>query len=73
MPEVACSVSNCYFWKENNRCGAEMIKIDIDKHAKDKFDTEFAWENDEGTHQDVALSTEETCCETFRPKTKSGT
>jgi len=49
-----------------------MIKIDIDKHARDKFDTEFAGESYERSHRDVALSTEETCCETFKPKTKSG-
>jgi len=68
---VACSVSNCLFWDEGNRCGAKEITIEIDRHADAKIGEEFA---DEalGSHKDAALNSSATCCFTFQPKGRSG-
>lgn len=33
-PIVKCSVANCGYWGEQNICKADLIMIDIDKHAK---------------------------------------
>jgi Domain of Unknown Function (DUF1540). len=69
MPEgVACSVSNCTFWKEGNACGAKEIAIEIDAHAGHRWNEEFAKEF--GDHRDSAEASEVTCCQTFRPKGK---
>ena len=69
MPNgVACSVSNCSFWGEGNRCAASEITIEIDAHSKQRFgDAEFA-EEGFAEHQDEASSSKTTCCLTFRPK-----
>lgn len=71
MPQVKCSVSNCEYWAEGNRCHADMIMIDIDKHANAEFDTEFAGESFDSDHQDEAKESSKTCCHTFKPKTAS--
>lgn len=68
MPEVKCSVSNCTYWDKGNRCGADLIMIEIDKHANAKFDAEFAGESFDSQHQDAAAASKETCCHTFKPK-----
>ncbi|MBB6678720.1 DUF1540 domain-containing protein [Cohnella lubricantis] len=69
MPQgVACSVSNCSYWGEGNRCAAQEIAIEIDAHAyRGTGGEEFA---DElfGGHQDQADQSSETCCLTFKPK-----
>lgn len=72
MPKgVACTVSNCHFWAENNQCAASEIKIEIDAHARNKGmkhnDVEFSTELAEA-HQDVAKQSAETCCLTFVAK-----
>lgn len=67
-PMVKCSVSNCTYWGENNRCLADVIMIEIDKHAKMKFNEEFAGESFDSEHRDVAASSSVTCCHTFKPK-----
>lgn len=67
MPKgVACSVSNCAFWDEGNRCGAKEIAIEIDGHAGAKWDEEFADESF-AEHRDTAASSSATCCLTFKP------
>ncbi|MUT66695.1 DUF1540 domain-containing protein [Paenibacillus sp. NEAU-GSW1] len=67
MPNgVNCSVSNCSFWKEGNNCGAEAISIDIDQHAG--FKEEFAADDLGLYHQDHAVQSSATCCDTFKPK-----
>lgn len=69
MPNgVACSVSNCSFWNQGNRCGAQEIAIEIDSHAKNHWDEEFA--DEFFTHQDSAPTSSVTCCLTFQPKAK---
>jgi len=69
MPQgVACSVSNCSYWAEGNRCAAQDIAIEIDAHsARGTGGEEFA---DElfGGHRDSADRSSATCCLTFRPK-----
>lgn len=72
MPEgVACSVSNCIFWKEGNACGAEEITIEVDEHAKHRWNEEFAEEF--GSHRDTAKTSSVTCCLTFEPKRENRT
>ncbi|MFC6332425.1 DUF1540 domain-containing protein [Paenibacillus septentrionalis] len=66
MPKgVACTVSNCKFWGENNRCFAEEIQIEIDAHSKMNYKEEFSAELAEPGHKDVAKQSAETCCLTF--------
>lgn len=71
MPDdVKCSVSNCEYWAQGNRCAAEAILIEIDEHASNSFDTEFAEDRSlDSNHQDEAPKSSATCCHTFKPKT----
>lgn len=66
MPEVKCSVANCEYWAQGNNCNANTIMIEVDKHSKIGYDTEFA--TDFENHQDIAKSVRNTCCHTFEPK-----
>ncbi|WP_274363276.1 DUF1540 domain-containing protein [Paenibacillus thermotolerans] len=68
MPQVKCSVSNCEYWDKGNKCGADLIMIDIDKHAKMNFNAEFAGESFDSQHKDSANSSSSTCCHTFKEK-----
>ncbi|MEX1030523.1 MAG: DUF1540 domain-containing protein [Paenibacillaceae bacterium] len=68
MPNVTCSVANCEYWATDNKCGADMIMIDIDAHATKKFNTEFAGEGFDTEHQDHTNSSSNTCCHTFKRK-----
>lgn len=68
MPVVACAVANCTYWKQGNKCGADMIMIEADKHANASFDTEFAGEEFSLDHQDAVSSSRTTCCHTFKKK-----
>jgi hypothetical protein len=67
-PLVKCSVSNCHYWGEQNLCHAEMIMIEIDRHANVKLNEEYGAEPYVDDHQDVADKSSETCCLTFKPK-----
>ncbi|MFC0216313.1 DUF1540 domain-containing protein [Paenibacillus chartarius] len=67
-PLVKCSVSNCTFWNEGNKCGADAIMIDVDAHAKVDYNAEFAGESFDSAHQDTANTSSTTCCHTFKPK-----
>ena len=71
MPEVKCSVSNCEYWAQGNNCIADVIMIEIDRHAHANFDEEFAGETYDSNHRDKAYSSSYTCCHTFEMK-KSG-
>jgi hypothetical protein len=70
MPQVKCSVANCSYWSTGNNCSADMIMIDIDKHADARFKAEFAGETFDTEHTDYAAQSRETCCHTFKPKQK---
>ena len=72
MPQVKCSVANCTYWGQGNNCQADMIMVEIDKHAKANFKTEFADEYGyDSNHKDVASSSAHTCCHTFKAKDAS--
>lgn len=72
MPIVKCSVANCTYWGEGNNCQADMIMVEVDAHANKKFDAEFADEyRHDSEHQDLASSSAQTCCHTFKPKEKA--
>jgi hypothetical protein len=68
LTQVKCSVSNCAYYKEGNNCGADLIMIEVDKHSKMDYDTEFAGEGFDTEHQDAAKTSATTCCHTFNPK-----
>ena len=73
MPTVNCSVANCTYWAEGNKCSADEILVEIDAHAKQNLDVEFAGEycggsSTETSHQDAANTSSQTCCLTFKPK-----
>jgi hypothetical protein len=70
VPQVKCAVSNCEFWKQGNKCGADSIMIEIDQHANAQFDAEFAGESFDSEHTDQASKVSNTCCHTFSPKNK---
>lgn len=67
-PLVKCSVSNCSYWGEQNVCSADLIMIDIDQHARQKYNAEFAGETFDTEHKDSAGTSSQTCCHTFKPK-----
>jgi len=72
MPTVKCSVSNCTYWGQGNNCEADMIMVEIDRHANKSFDAEFADEyRYDSEHTDAASSSAETCCHTFKPKNQA--
>ncbi|MGE5701380.1 MAG: DUF1540 domain-containing protein [Clostridia bacterium] len=71
MPtEVKCSVANCTYWGEGNNCHADSIMVEVDSHANANYKTEFASESGQNNHQDTAKSSAQTCCQTFKLKSK---
>jgi hypothetical protein len=68
VPEVKCSVANCNYWSQGNNCVADVIMIEVDKHAGAQFNAEFAGESFDSHHQDQASKVRETCCHTFKQK-----
>ncbi|MEK3723726.1 MULTISPECIES: DUF1540 domain-containing protein [Paenibacillus] len=68
MPDVNCSVANCTYWANGNKCNAKSILIDIDQHANVDVSTEFAGEHGSTEHKDYAENTQNTCCHTFKAK-----
>jgi hypothetical protein len=63
---VVCSVSNCSFWDQGNRCGAKEIAVEIDSHANNHWNEEFS--DEFFLHEDIAPTSSVTCCLTFQPK-----
>jgi hypothetical protein len=68
MPDVKCSVANCEYWSQGNNCHADVIMIEVDKHANAKFNEEFAGESFDSDHKDKARNVANTCCHTFELK-----
>lgn len=68
MPQVRCTVSNCLFWDEGNRCGADEILIVSDRITQLDDDT---MEIGDIGYTPVSVSSE-TCCKTFRPRSNRG-
>jgi hypothetical protein len=71
VPEVKCSVANCNYWSQGNNCAADVIMIDVDKHASTSFNAEFAGESFDSNHQDKAAKVRDTCCHTFEQKKRN--
>lgn len=68
MPEgVKCSVANCSYWEQGNRCSANEIMVDIDKHAEVDYGSEFSGSLG-SNHKDTAPESSLTCCHTFKLK-----
>jgi len=67
MPEVKCSVANCYYYGEGNVCTAEAIMVEVDKHANSHFNQEIGEIEINLEHQDHAKNREDTICHTFKP------
>lgn len=63
--EVSCSIANCAYYGEGNVCTADKIVVELDRHAN--YDTEMSVELTEKNHIDVADTSKETCCKTFKP------
>lgn len=70
MTQVKCSVANCHYWAEGNKCSAQEIMVEIDPHATRNFNEEFG-EMGGTAHQDLARTSSTTCCQTFIPKSKA--
>ncbi|MDH4618743.1 DUF1540 domain-containing protein [Brevibacillus sp. AY1] len=75
MPQVNCSVANCEYWAQGNKCSADEILVEINAHAQQNLRVEFAGEYGQGSstdtnHQDTAKHSSETCCLTFKPKSQ---
>lgn len=69
MPQVKCSVANCFFWTAGNNCGADAIMVEVDQHSDRTFREEIGGEFVDSTHRDyTARQSADTCCHTFRPK-----
>lgn len=70
--EVYCTVNNCYYWDDGNRCGAERILITLDKigrqlEASDDHNIQGVIAQAGPTPADHSM---ETCCHTFRPRAR---
>jgi len=74
VPEVLCTVSNCAYWAEGNRCVAEAILVIADEAVSRmrQDDQEVGEIGQPGQAAQLghtpARVSKETCCYTFRPK-----
>ncbi|HEY8417801.1 MAG TPA: DUF1540 domain-containing protein [Limnochordales bacterium] len=77
MPEVLCTVNNCAYWAEGNRCVAETILVIADEAVARmrKDDQEIGEIGQAGQAAQLghtpARVSKETCCYTFRPRESS--
>lgn len=68
LPKVKCSVQGCYYWESGNKCNADEILVRYTDHTSmPQSDVEFGLI---GGNKDKE-TTDDTCCETFRPKKKT--
>ncbi|GAA0380257.1 DUF1540 domain-containing protein [Bacillus horti] len=67
-PAVNCTVSNCTYWDEGNKCGADSILIHIDQHANEDYEVEAGKIIGEDDYEIEANSVANTCCHTFKPR-----
>lgn len=64
--DVKCEVNSCYYWASGDKCHAEEILVNYTNRPSMKAsDVEF------GLMGEGKASTDNTCCETFRPKKKA--
>lgn len=68
MAEIKCSVRSCHYWGQGQVCQADSIMVKNNKPGD--IDDELANPDMElGSIGNVdANSSQETCCETFRPR-----
>lgn len=62
---VRCTVSNCEYWVEHNRCNAGQILI---THGSPMVATEKHGQDAETLQETPAERIEQTCCYTFEAK-----
>ena len=72
VTNVSCTVSNCYFWAQDNICSADNILITADKvagaHSTMALGQE-SWDNlVEKIGETPSPSMAETACYTFKPR-----
>ncbi|WP_213527687.1 DUF1540 domain-containing protein [Paenibacillus sp. J31TS4] len=67
-PQVKCSVDNCEYWEEGNNCSAEVIMIEIDRHAGASLPQQKGGQQYDTSHTDHAEDTRDTCCHTFEER-----
>ncbi|HOB90661.1 MAG: DUF1540 domain-containing protein [Bacillota bacterium] len=80
MATIRCSVKSCHYYDEGDYCSADEIYVknrlrtDVDDDLGKRRDMEAA---DIGTvdvvrreQERFAQTSSQTCCETFRPKTR---
>lgn len=65
MPEIKCTVSACYFWKNNDLCGAQAIEVAPAKGTSSAFMEVGEIGKVHGSAVDCS---EKTQCLTFRPR-----
>jgi hypothetical protein len=65
VPEIKCTVSACYFWKQSDLCGAPAIEVAPSQGTNSAF-------SDAGEigqiHGSAVDCSEDTQCVTFRPR-----
>ena len=65
MAEIRCSVSGCFYWELGNQCTADTIWVRPSQRAAAAAgrleDASYATATSRWTSED-------TCCETYRPK-----
>ncbi|HEY8450574.1 MAG TPA: DUF1540 domain-containing protein [Bacillota bacterium] len=69
--EVYCTVSNCHYWDDGNRCGADKILITSDRvgdRFPDAVDANQVQQIIDQAGQTPAENCMATCCKTFRPR-----
>lgn len=64
-PLVKCSIANCEYWEQGNNCSAEVIMIEVNKHADRPQPQTKDGAAYDSRHQDSASGITDTCCQTF--------
>jgi len=63
---IKCYVDSCEYWDNGNVCAADRIEVDsMNRRAPGKGDMEIGRL---GTGYGEARTTDDTCCETFKPR-----
>ena len=65
--EVRCTVSNCYFWQQENFCGASQILITSDHAAEDGLENRANSDALSSLVETPVATSRVTRCHTFHP------
>ncbi|MBE3576162.1 MAG: DUF1540 domain-containing protein [Limnochordales bacterium] len=71
MPQVKCTVSNCFFW-EKDFCNASEIEVAVNRSSTLPGRMPREEVGEVGAIERYAQDTTDTCCVTFRPAGKVG-